>query len=809
MHQPNKSQSPPPHLRSPSSQGSITGLPFDSKSMRQQTFHLANASVRRIGASRRGRPAATSIADIFVRSLVIAGYCQEHSPRSRCLSTMSMRASTGETRNWEDRCVGKSLRRLQSGSPSSFLSRIEGIGMYCSRTQRMLNSSVAQRVAIYDPDDHRIDQTSAGQSPRTANGDHVRDLGEGARPPRRLKTDPDRLYGDHVSHNNREHVEDCEMPHDMVRVEDPAWEADRKSAAKKLYQHTSEVYQALFEGSLSWKEAADAVAAFQSFPKQLDETESAVDYDSVRKFEEHLRDKTISNHYLFTLYRQLPFPGVKHLSKRTRGALLRRYANPQDRRWVDARRYLALVEDMLTAHLPMSRSLWTTAIYLAARSTGKVFKTDLIRAIGIWNQMEHIAGIESDSVIFTILFDIAVKAGQYTVANRLKEEMDRRNIQFGRHGKIAQIFYQGLLGDVNGVFRAFDQFVKSGELVDTAVMNCLMVSFLRANEPGLAEKIYLQLLETEAPKAPEHFANQKLASDIIAYRKEAKKFGRVLQVSASLKDSFPEHHRGLQQGLVLSPDTRTFYILLAYHARESGSFDAFKSVLRDMEKVFSVPPRGMIYLLLFEGFAIHGRRGEQWTAGRLRMVWKAYLRALHESKTRVQHQSFALPPSFVWENPLGGSGVRATSGLTPRANPLYVPLLSAASRVQDVSLEDEDEDGHQMSEDEDNLSIVDELGDVHGALSIELKQERPRGDNSLESLEHRLENGVFLGRTMIIKVLRAFGACCGPDDIMEAWLRIESVWQPWNRKALDVAAVKDELEKQLNRATRREKAGLK
>ncbi|CBF77534.1 hypothetical protein AN4433.2 [Aspergillus nidulans FGSC A4] len=816
MPQPNKSQSPP-HLRSLSSQGSITGLPSDYTPMRYQSFFFSNVSARRIGSSQRARPVATSIADIFVRSLVVAGYCHKHSPRSRAISTTSAKASRGLTGDWEDRGLGRSRRRTLAKHPPGFMTQIENLGVRRSKTQRIFSSTVAQRVEIYDSQDHRIHQTSTRHSSRSTPVNYARPSNtacteNASRPLQREGTNSGRSHGSIVPHEDWERVKSRGPAHEVAHKQETSWLTDReksyKSSAKELYEQTSEIYQELL-GDQAWREAADAAAAFEHFPAQFDDTKSSDDLNSVRKLEEHLGDKTKANHYIFTLYRELPSPGVRHLSKRSRGLLLRRFADPPGRRWVDARRYLALVEDMLAAGLPLSRSLWSSAIHLAGRSTGKVTKFDLVRAVGIWNQMEHLAGIRSDSVVFTILFDIAAKAGQFTVAERLIKEMERRQIKFGRAGKVTNIFYNGLLGDVDGVCRAFDEFVESGEIVDTAVMNCLMTSFLKAGETESAMQIYQQLLQNQPTT---NLARQNLTSELIAYRKSSKKLGRVLQASASLKGRLPQHHQALQEALVVGPDTRTFHILLSHHAYKSGDLGAFESVLEDMEKVFPVPPRGMIYLLLFEGFARHGRHKRGWTAEKLRMAWRAYLRALYESKTRIQHRSFALPPSFVWENPLRDDGATAPPVLVDSSIELYTPLPIAPSSTRGPASKPPAQDEHQSSVQEDLIDILDQDPldlDVHIDIPTDLTQERPREGDTLGLLEHRLENGVFLGRRMILIILRAFGACCGPDDIMEAWLRMESIWQPEKRRGTDVIAVKEELELQLNRARRRVGPGLK
>lgn len=63
----------------------------------------------------------------------------------------------------------------------------------------------------------------------------------------------------------------------------------------------------------------------------------------------------------------------------------------------------------------------------------------------------------------------------------------------------------------------------------------------------------------------------------------------------------------------------------------------------------------------------------------------------------------------------------------------------------------------------------------------------------------RVENGVFVGRRMIVAILRAFGTCCGPREVLEGWLQLERLWQPHHYKANDVFAVKEELDRQLSK----------
>ncbi|KAL4906485.1 hypothetical protein BDW74DRAFT_150515 [Aspergillus multicolor] len=814
MPQPNQSQSPP-HLRLLRLQRSTTGSPSDPEPMRHQSSFFSNASVRRIGSSPRARPVATSIADIFIRSLVVAGFCREHSPRSRGFSTTSAKASWGSTR---DRALGRGRRLDPAKHLPRFISRVERLGVHRSKTQKIFASTAAQRVEVPDSEDSRINEPTTLQTLHETPNDYARlkhpnYLNSVSRQPQHEHTSFEPLPHSIASHEEHKPVRRCDTEHEVNNEEKPIQFADRteswKSDAKKLYHETAEIFKELLGDEL-WEEAAHAAAAFDPFPPRFDNTESSLDLSTVRKLEQHIRDKSISNHYLFSLYRELPSPGVKHLSQRSRGLLLRRFANPPDRRWIDTRRYLALVEDMLTANLPLSRSLWTSAIHLAGRSSGNVVtKAGLIQGIGLWNKMEHSAGVQSDEVVFTILFTTAVKAGQYKVADRLVEEMAKRKIQFGRMGKISYIFYQGLIGDADGVRRAFHDFVKAGELVNTTVTNCLMTSFLNAGEPGSAMQIYQHVLQTQSKT---RIARQGLTAELIAYRKSSKKLGRVLQASASLKNRLPRHHSALQEALQMGPDTRTFYILLSHHTHKTGDLKAFESVLMDMEKTFAVPPRGLIFLLLFEGFARHGRYNGDWTAAKLRMAWRAYLRDLYETKIRIQRQSFALPPDYVWHNPLRDDSTATPNVLMSSSTELYIPLPLATTEASQGQEEPQSHEEHQGQE-ETQSSISGDDGQ-HGAdLDVDFDvrrsqiEPRPREEETVEWLDYRAENGVFLSRRMIIIILRAFGACCGSDDLMEVWIRMESIWQPEKRRGLDVLAVREELEFQMNRALRREESG--
>ncbi|KAE8374102.1 hypothetical protein BDV26DRAFT_270620 [Aspergillus bertholletiae] len=837
MHHPNRFQSSP-NLRLSPSQGVDTCLSINCSSMSKPESFSYNASIRRLGA-RRPRPSAASIADLFVSSLVMAGYCREHSPRGRGLSTMSAKTSRCDMARWRDRGMTStghlSKRRLDYlGSPAKCLGVV-----HRPRTQRMFNSGITQKLEDDEREDLHIPNRPIQRPSRTiyhqdTESDRRPHLDRGFPPPQHAleELDCESMTGAFTLEESGPSTS-CLVPRENApdhQIDPPVAPTisgydGKTSPAKELHESTSKLYRSVFGDSLDWKQAVDSVVddgqVESSSPRSVmlrkDNRKDAVELQSVALFVEALWDEKKSNQYIFRLYRDLPYPGVSYLSKRSRGALLRRFANPPNRRWVDARRYLGLIEDMVAAKLPVSRSLWSSAIHLAGRASGKVCKRDLVRSIGLWQQMEHVAGVKSDGVVFNILFDIAIKAGQFTVADRLMEEMAKREIIFTRPGKVSKIYYYGMQQDADGIRQTFDAFVASGEIVDTVVLNCLIVSFLRAGETKTAEQLYHRMIQAQntVDLDFEQRLNHgpSLTSEFIVYRKKSRKLNQLLQLSASLKDRLPEHHRALQEALPMTPDTRTFHILLAHHAYRSGNLHAFMSVISDMENTFAIPPRGMIYLLLFDGFAYNGRKRKGWTAERLWNAWRAYLRALYESKGRFNDRFHLRTAKLTWENPLGSSAPLLAAPTLPRKPMgLYTPLPSGRSEAKTTSEECQTEQGDESEE--ASKDDADESGANDGTTEFdddidtdELFNYRGRDqhaeDGELEGLERQIENGVFLGRRMIIIILRAFGACCGPKEVMEVWLHIERLWQPKRRKALDVMAVKEELEKQISRGSRR------
>jgi pentatricopeptide repeat protein len=628
---------------------------------------------------------------------------------------------------------------------------------------------------------------------------------------------------------------------------------------ERRYLSTASVYRRILGEEYDWQEAVKLVLPHPHPPRLV---EGKYDYDvespSVAELIEavHSNPKNTSQ-YLFSLYRNIPSPGVEKLPSRTRGALLRQMANPPNRRPVDVRRYLALVDDMIACNIPMSRSLWTTAISFAGRRSGKgrTKKRNIVRAIGLWQQMEHHANIEADEVVFNVLYDSAIKAGAFSIAERLEQEMIKREIPSTRYSLIPKLYYHAERQDLEGISRTFDDFVQSGNIVDTVILNGLLSAFLKAGDTETAEGIYERMLLAQNTRKntslPADITGHSLSTRFEIYRSTTKRLGRLLKLSDALKDHLPNHYRAFQESLPLTPDTRTFHILLRHYAITTGRFDKVLYIIRDMENTFKSPPRHMIYSTLFEGFSIHGKTKKQtWTANRLWLLWHSYVWALIDSRKSQDKLlprlfNFGRPaqPSNTWVNPFRDemdsveaeaksaksadekAEVAQTKGRLPATqnkaeatDELYMPLPSVdPNPEQNTSGKLETEmtfiESHAHADPHDQPGIKGKGDVIKQELSMEEYQRSEfllnskYLDNDLQDpelehasrLEGNVENGVFVGRSTIIHVLRAFGTCTHPDDVIEAWEQLQQLWDPFHRNAVDVSIIRDELERQLQK----------
>ncbi|MCJ1390459.1 hypothetical protein MMC18_003318 [Xylographa bjoerkii] len=328
-------------------------------------------------------------------------------------------------------------------------------------------------------------------------------------------------------------------------------------------------------------------------------------------------DESVSNEQLYKSYQALPFPGVSYLTQDVRRTLLRRLSIMEKKMQSEILWFLSVVDDMKAAEIPLIKAEWNSAIHLAGRCFAKVSSLEVELALRTWKEMEQEAGVHGNNVTFNILFDIAAKAGKYALAEMILKEMEARKLRINRYAHVGLIYYHGLRGDGNGVRKAYRDLVNDGQIVDTAVLNCVIASLQRAGEIPAADQVYerMKIMYTRR-------SGRKLPPNCWT---EARELGRLLNRAPTASRADPSRKQQLQDEQSLAPNIRTFIVLLTHHVSHTGELQRIAILLDDMQAL-ELPVRGRFFMEMLRGFALHGRaRYSLWTLARLESVWTSLL----------------------------------------------------------------------------------------------------------------------------------------------------------------------------------------
>lgn len=330
----------------------------------------------------------------------------------------------------------------------------------------------------------------------------------------------------------------------------------------------------------------------------------------------------------FEAYSAMPFPRVSYLSDDTRRLLFRRLSVLEKKGRVSKIRYLSVVDDMKFTDLPMTTAEWNSAIAFCGQCFLRITAVDVENALRTWKEMEQEANVRGGTVTFNILFDIAAKAGKFTLAEMILQEMEDRKLEYNRYSRNALIFYHGLKGDGDAVRRAYREFVEAGEIVDTVVMNSVITSLIRAGEPAAAEQVYERMKRMYTKQTGHHMAPGSW--------NEVRNLGRLLNRAARHFKEDPMRLQQLREEQTLAPDIRTYAQFIEYHASQTGELGSIAALLAEMQQL-GLPMHGRIFTKLFKGFTYHGGvRYTSWTRARLEAVWDSMLEAADQGLDDVR-----------------------------------------------------------------------------------------------------------------------------------------------------------------------------
>ncbi len=387
-----------------------------------------------------------------------------------------------------------------------------------------------------------------------------------------------------------------------------------------------------------------------------------------------LRDEDSPHEVIYEAYSALPFPRVSYLPDEIRRLLLRRLSVIERKNKEAMMRYLSVVDDMKAADLPLIESEWNSAIAYTGRCSVRVQAAEVEAALHIWKELEQEAGVQSRNVTFNILFDIAARAGKYVLAEMILKEMEARKLRINRYARVGFIYYHGLKGDGQGVRMAYRDFVESGEIVDTVVMNCVIASLIRAGELSAAEQVYERMKQMLSKKTGAVVPSMDW--------KATKELGRILDRAVRKHGGDLRMLQQIRNEQYLGPNLHTFAIFLEHHATETGELRHIATLLDEMQ-MLGVPMHGRIFIKIFKGFAYHGGvRYTSWTKARLESVWQSLLSVLDRELQDVHVMRWMV----IWVMRAFGKccGRQRTLEIWEELSTMWKPDVSESEAVQHI-----------------------------------------------------------------------------------------------------------------------------
>lgn len=356
-------------------------------------------------------------------------------------------------------------------------------------------------------------------------------------------------------------------------------------------------------------------------------------FDTIDKLEEILKREEPSHDDIYATYRQLPEPRVPYLTLPVIRDMLHILSVVERPDLLSMQRYLSILDDMKHANIPITASEYTSAIHYAGRSLGVVGPDDLQSALHLWRDMEKRANIKGSHVTFNVLFDIAVKAGKFTLAELFLKELTSRGLQFYRHFRVTLLYYHGVMKNGSGVRSVYQEMVTAGDIVDTVVMNAVIAALFRAGEPSAAEHVFerMKRLDATGSLSAPSFRHGALTFSQGRTWRARRALGLALTHHGNrLKAEDEEAHKALQAWASIAPNSHTYSLLIRHHAISTGNIDRVNELLREMG-YNGVPLQGSIFVVIFQGFATYGGvRYSSWTRTRLDQTWGEYLQAVKD-----------------------------------------------------------------------------------------------------------------------------------------------------------------------------------
>ncbi|GAB7361571.1 hypothetical protein MBLNU230_g1623t1 [Neophaeotheca triangularis] len=345
------------------------------------------------------------------------------------------------------------------------------------------------------------------------------------------------------------------------------------------------------------------------------------------------RPGTVPHSQLWEVYDSLPGPRPlyirwKYIRKFFRHLAWIEYKDSEDA----TQRYFSLLDECHHEGVPLDDGVWNTAIAYAGRWSRFLDSDNVKSAIETWTRMEKV-GVKATEVTFNILFDLAVKAGRFALADTIHNELKARDMMLNRYFRVSMIYYAGIRGDGNAVRQAFRDLVAAHEIVDTAVMNCVIASLIRAGEAPAAEHVFLKMKNLHDSKfgtiGPDDWRGQKELGILLNETGQRLRREKEAHQTSFFGSPFSADDRReeVQRESPIAPNSRTYGILIRHHCRVTGDLDKIFELIEELRQR-KLQMHGHLFVHMFAGFKANGGYAfSLWTPAKLEQVYEQCLEA--------------------------------------------------------------------------------------------------------------------------------------------------------------------------------------
>ncbi|KAK4496637.1 hypothetical protein PRZ48_012617 [Zasmidium cellare] len=465
--------------------------------------------------------------------------------------------------------------------------------------------------------------------------------------------------------------------------------------------------------------------------------EDSVHAANIRNFVRLVKGRLgrISHDKMWELYQSIQSPRPRYLDDGTIARFFRQLS------WVQfkdselmMRRYFELLDECIGEGVALSREVWNGAINYTSRWLRRATSREVKVAIETWMRMEN-AGHQADNVTFNILFGVAIRAGRYALADTIYAELKSRDLPINRYFRASMIHYAGVKRDGDGVRQAFRDLVNAGEVVDTAVMNCVILSLIRAGEAAAAESVFLRMKAMH---------EQKFGVASLKDWRRRRQLAKILNTTGQrLREEKQQHESSFFGGVYssderreevqkvtpIAPDSTTYALMIKHHAYTSGNLEKIRELLDEMREC-KLNVHGSVYVHILRGFWTHGGYAfSPWSRKALEEFWVEIMTAC-------------------------------------------LPSLAAPEIIQPAVI------AEPIHEDEDRSTML-------GAMMFDQQQhqaahptEEPEPDEEpVEVDTNELERPTYLAKGLAMAAVHAFYKCTGSKRMLEVWDDIQARWK--------------------------------